>query len=183
MSEEPNSTERKRNIWAPWRMEYIDGLSESGEQEDGCFLCRYRDEPQHDAGNLVLWRGEHCLGVMNRFPYTGGHTMIAPMGHVGNMNELSPAAMVELLSMIRDLQTLLADTVRAQGFNIGMNVGRCAGAGLPGHLHMHVVPRWQGDTNFMAVLGDARVIPQTLEDLYGRLRLASERLGLPRLSP
>ena len=183
MSEESHSTERKRNLWAPWRMEYIDGLGESAAvgEGDGCFLCRYRDQADRDADNLVLWRGAHCLAVMNRFPYTGGHTMVAPLAHVADLGELPPAGMVEMLSMVRDLQTLLGDVVRAQGFNVGMNIGRCAGAGLPGHLHVHVVPRWSGDTNFMAVLGEARVIPQALDELYGQLRLASERLGLPRL--
>jgi ATP adenylyltransferase len=180
MGEQSHSTERKTNLWAPWRMEYIDGLG--GDQPDGCFLCRYRDQIDRDGANLVLWRGRKSLAVMNRFPYTGGHSMVAPTAHVASLDELEPAAMVEMLEMVRDLQKVLARAIRAEGFNIGMNVGRCAGAGLPGHLHIHVVPRWGGDTNFMAVLGEVRVIPQRLEELYELLRRAGQDLKLPNLS-
>ena len=148
--------ERHRNLWAPWRMQYIDALSDA---EGGCFLCRYRDAPADDERNLVLWRGRRTFAVLNRFPYTGGHLMVG------------------------DVQRVLAKTVRAQGFNIGINVGRCAGAGLPGHLHVHIVPRWEGDTNFMSVFGGARVIPQALETLYAQLRRAAEKMNLPNLTP
>ena len=179
MNEESQSTERSRNIWAPWRMEYINGLQDG---DDRCFLCRYRDEAGKDAANLVLWRGRKSFAVMNRFPYTGGHSMVAPYEHVGMLEDVDAAAMLEMMEMVRDLQKLLAHAIHAQGFNVGMNVGRCAGAGLPEHLHLHIVPRWAGDTNFMAVLGGARVIPQALDELYSQLRAAGERLGLPRLS-
>jgi len=180
MGEESESTERSRNIWAPWRMEYINGLHEGAD--DGCFLCRYRDRAEDDRENLVLWRGRRSFAVLNRFPYTGGHSMVAPFDHVADLDDLSGETMLELMRMLRDLRRLLAHVVRAQGFNVGMNIGRCAGAGLPDHLHIHIVPRWAGDTNFMAVLGAARVIPQTLQDLFSQLRQASERLELPRLS-
>ena len=180
MNEESSSTERNRNIWAPWRIEYINELSDEG---NGCFLCRYRDQPQKDAENLVLWRGQRCLAVLNRFPYTGGHSMVAPLAHVGGLGDLDAPAMLEMMCMLRDLQSALERTVHAQGFNVGINIGRCAGAGLPGHLHVHIVPRWNGDTNFMAVLGGARVIPQSLDLLYAALKKASAELHLPRECP
>ncbi len=173
-SEAPNS-----NIWAPWRIEYIQSLGGDG---DTCFLCRYRDEASKDSENLLLWRGEECFAVMNRFPYTGGHMLVAPLEHVSGLEDLSGAAMCEMMEMVRDLQSVLTRAIGAHGFNVGMNIGRCAGAGLPGHLHLHVVPRWNGDTNFMSVLGDIRVIPQALTQLYEQLQEASDELQLPKLS-
>jgi len=178
MADQSESTERKRNIWAPWRIEYINGLHD--DSFEGCFLCRYR-ESQADEANLVLWRGKHNFAVLNRFPYTGGHTLIAPYAHIPTLDDLSDAAMLEMMKMIRDIKLLLADSIHAEGFNIGMNVGRCAGAGLPDHLHVHVVPRWPGDTNFMVVLGEVHTIPQALCELRAQLASDSTRLGLPRL--
>jgi ATP adenylyltransferase len=182
MRKEYESTERNLNLWAPWRMEYIDGLADGGD-EGGCFLCRYRERSDRDDENLVLWRGQRCLALLNRYPYTGGHSMVAPFEHVSSLGDLSPETMREIMEMIRDLQAALAKTINAEGFNVGMNIGRCAGAGLPGHLHMHIVPRWMGDTNFMAVLGGARVIPQHLKDLLDELRRTGRELDLPNLTP
>ncbi|MCD6303406.1 MAG: HIT domain-containing protein [Planctomycetes bacterium] len=165
------------NIWSPWRMEYIESLGRGGE----CFLCGIRDNPQKDRENLVVWRGRRAMTVLNRFPYTGGHSLVSPMAHVGNMDELDDATVLEIMAMVRDVQKALAAALRAEGFNVGINIGRCAGAGLPGHLHVHVVPRWSGDTNFMAVLGDVRVIPDALVRLREKIVRAGEELGLPRL--
>lgn len=181
MTGESDSTERSRNIWAPWRIEYIAGLNEDSD-DGGCFVCRYRDETDQDDANFVLWRGKHCFAMLNRYPYTGGHCMVAPYAHEGSMDNLEPAILLEMMEMIRDLRLLLAHAMHAQGFNVGMNIGRCAGAGLPDHLHLHIVPRWVGDTNFMSVLGGARVIPQSLEHLLGLLKDASAELDLPKLS-
>jgi len=168
------------NLWAPWRIEYIQSLS---DDDDGCFLCRYRDDKRSkDAENLLLWRGKNCFAVMNRFPYTGGHMLVAPLEHVAGLEDLSGAVMCEMMEMVRDLQVALKRAIGAHGFNVGMNIGRCAGAGLPGHLHLHVVPRWNGDTNFMSVLGDMRVIPQALSQLHRQLRNVSSELELPKLS-
>ena len=176
MSDPSRPGERPRNLWAPWRMEYIDSLrAPAGE----CFLCRHRDEAD-DRKNLVLWRGRRCFALLNRFPYTGGHSMVAPLEHLAGLDDLDDQTMLEMMRLVRDLRTLLAEALRAEGCNLGVNIGRCAGAGLPGHLHVHVVPRWQGDTNFMPVLGDVRVIPQSLEALYDRLRQTADRLGLPK---
>ncbi len=156
-------------------MEYIDGLADN----DGCFLCRCRDQTAQDAANLVLWRGRRCFAVLNRFPYTGGHSLVAPLDHLGELSELDDPAMLEMVQMLRDLQRVLSEALHAQGFNIGINFGRCAGAGLPGHLHVHLVPRWAGDTNFMPVLADQTIIPVALEKLHDQLRQTARKLNLP----
>lgn len=178
-ADESKGLERIRNIWAPWRMEYIESLR---TDDQGCFLCRCRDEPENDGKNFVLWRGRKCFVVLNRFPYTGGHALIAPFEHVSEMVDMDGPAMQEMMEMLRDYQQVLREALQAQGFNVGINIGRCAGAGLPDHLHAHIVPRWGGDTNFMSVCSDVRVIPTSLEELYAQLRQASERLHLPNLS-
>lgn len=170
-------SEHLQNIWAPWRMEYIHALS-SGS--GGCFLCDYAAAPASDAENLVLWRSEGFFVVLNRFPYTNGHLLISPTAHKGDLADFSDGDLAEMMRHTRDAKSLLTEAVGAQGFNIGINFGRCAGAGLPDHLHVHVVPRWNGDTNFMAVLGSVRVIPDGLMQSYARLRSAAEKLGLPK---
>jgi len=167
--------EQNANIWAPWRIEYIESLSKDG----GCFLCEIRDDPDRDERNLVIWRGRRALTVMNRFPYTGGHCLIAPNEHQADLDGLDGPTVLEMMAMVRDVQKALAGAIAAQGFNVGINVGRCAGAGLPGHLHIHVVPRWSGDTNFMSVFGDVRVIPDALSNLRHKILAAAEKLGLP----
>ena len=177
MSGEQASPEWKSNLWAPWRMEYIESL---GGEEGGCFLCGIRDNPGDDEKNLLIWRGRRSFTVLNRFPYTGGHSLIAPLDHVGGLGDINERTLLEMMAAVRDIQEALSHAIRAQGFNIGINIGRCAGAGLPGHLHIHVVPRWSGDTNFMPVFGDVRVIPDSLQKLRDRIRRASEELGLPK---
>lgn len=179
MTDETGPLDRIRNIWAPWRMEYIESLS--NENDEGCFLCRGRDEDD-DEKNLILWRGQHCFAVLNRFPYTGGHALVAPLAHIADLADMTGAAMGELMEMLRDLQHLLSQTINAEGFNVGINIGQCAGAGLPGHLHAHIVPRWRGDTNFMSVFGDVRVIPTSLASLYTQLTNKARELHLPKLS-
>ena len=165
------------NLWAPWRMEYIRSLGDQ-KAEEGCFLCRYWAGPEHDQANHVVWRGDATFAVMNRFPYTNGHLLIAHAGHKGDLSELSGDEMNEMSSAIRSAVGILKKTLSPQGFNIGYNLGICAGAGLPDHLHAHIVPRWTGDTNFMAVVGDSRVIPDALDTLYGELVAAAEASGL-----
>jgi ATP adenylyltransferase len=170
--------ERRRNLWAPWRLEYLESLG----RQDGCFLCRYRDEPEADESNFVIWRGVSTLVLLNRFPYTGGHLLIAPYAHVPALADLDEPTFVSIMRLLRDTPRILAKAVKAQGFNIGLNLGRCAGAGLPDHLHLHVVPRWEGDTNFMSVVGDVRTMPVAFEEIYARVRKAGEALGLPDLT-
>lgn len=162
--------EECQNLWAPWRMEYIESLCDTSG--GGCFLCAYRDAPADDEKNLVARRGPRSLILMNRFPYTGGHVLIAPRDHVGRPEDLDAESWAECTEAIRSVVAALRVAVRAEGFNIGINLGHCAGAGLPDHLHWHVVPRWSGDTNFMAVVGDVRVIPQALATTYERFRTA-----------
>lgn len=178
MENETGSGERRRNLWAPWRMEYLESL----ECQDGCFLCRYRDEPEADKTNFVVWRGASTLVLLNRFPYTGGHLLIAPYAHVPALADLDEPTFMAIMRLLRDTPRILTKALSAHGFNIGLNLGRCAGAGLPDHLHLHVVPRWQGDTNFMSVVGDVRTMPVAFEEIYARVRKAGEALGLPDLT-
>lgn len=157
-------------------MEYIRELN--GKDDGGCFLCRYRDDPDADAENLVLRRSERTLILLNRYPYTNGHLLIAPAAHVGEMEAVDEQTLTEMSLCIRDAQRVLRAAVRCDGFNIGMNLGRCAGAGLPDHLHYHVVPRWNGDTNFMSVVGNSRVIPQSLEDVRDAYLAEASKLAM-----
>ena len=151
-------------LWAPWRMTYISGIPNGSD----CFLCDIHSGGD-DAANLVVERREHVFVVLNRFPYNNGHTLVCPAAHKAALAELSDDEMLALMQATRDTVALLERVMHAQGFNIGVNLGHVSGAGLPGHVHMHIVPRWSGDTNFMPVLGDVKVIPQALEDLREKL--------------
>jgi ATP adenylyltransferase len=153
-----------KHIWAPWRIDYI-----KSSKEVGCFLCRYFGEAR-DEPNLVLARGPTCGVVINRYPYTGGHLMICPYRHVSTLAELTQAEMLETMKWVSLSVEALKKHMKPEGFNIGINLGEAAGAGLKDHLHVHVVPRWVGDTNFSTVIGDLRVIPQALEALWAELR-------------
>jgi ATP adenylyltransferase len=175
MSDDKQTGESNTNIWAPWRMEFIEGLS---APEGDCFLCFVRDaERKDDRKNLLLWRGSSCMCILNRYPYTGGHVLIAPYDHVPDLADLPAATMTELMEMLRDIQQVTKHAINPHGFNIGINLGRCAGAGLPDHLHIHVVPRWEGDTNFMSSLGNVRVIPEFLDKTYDGFSKATDELG------
>jgi ATP adenylyltransferase len=170
--------EFRQNLWAPWRMEYIRSLAEDSQR--GCFLCRYRDAADQDAANHLLWRTAYTLVVMNRFPYTNGHLLIAPLADKGDFTDLTDEEMADLWAQTKAAKMVLEKAIAPHGFNIGINFGLCAGAGLPGHLHVHIVPRWNGDTNFMAVLGDIRLMPESLDHMYEHLRQAARELGYPR---
>lgn len=159
-------------LWAPWRLNYIVSAVKkdaADQPQDGCFLCRYRDDT-HDAENYVVDRSEHSLIVLNRFPYNNGHLLIAPREHKASFEELGDTELLDLQVQLRRMVKLLSLVMGADGFNVGLNLGRVAGAGLPGHLHWHIVPRWNGDVNFMPVIGDTKVIPQSLDTLYQLLR-------------
>lgn len=156
-----------QQLWAPWRLAYVKSTDPKPGSSSGCFLCDYRDsDTGHDAENLVVLRGERSLVVLNRFPYNNGHLLIAPREHKADLRDLSNEELLECNQMLQKMLTALEKTVHPDGFNVGLNLGRVAGAGLPGHLHWHIVPRWNGDTNFMPILGEAKVIPQSLEALY-----------------
>ena len=152
----------RENLWAPWRMRYIEQLSKPTD----CFLCDYLKTPEKDAENYVLWRTDNSIVTFNRFPYNNGHLLIAPARHIANLDDASDAEMLELMKLVRDSQQALSAAISPHGFNVGINLGRCAGAGLPGHIHIHVVPRWDGDTNFMPVCSDTDVISQSMDELY-----------------
>jgi len=160
-------------------MAYIRSLKEESA-EGGCFLCRYWSDPEADAANHVVWRTASTLVVMNRFPYSNGHLLIAHARHRADLTDLSEAELADMGRATRDAVSLLGKVLSPQGFNVGYNLGQCAGAGLPGHLHAHVVPRWSGDTNFMAVIDDVRVIPDALSELHGELVNAASAIGLRR---
>ncbi len=126
---------------------------------------------------LVLWRSGHSVVLINRYPYTNGHLLICPRAHKSEFDELSDDELMDLQTQSRRALKVLKMAVSAQGFNLGMNLGRCAGAGVPGHVHQHVVPRWAGDTNFMGIVGEVRIVPQAISRLYDELRAAAETIG------
>jgi len=155
-------------LWAPWRAQYIRESSGAVEEDPGCFLCRGLAS-RDDRGNLVVWRGAHSVVVLNRYPYNNGHLLVAPLVHRGTLGELEGPDLTEPIETVRRMVEVLDRMLRPQGYNIGLNQGKSAGAGLPGHLHWHVVPRWDGDTNFMPVEGQAKVIVESLHEFYDRL--------------
>lgn len=167
----------RENLWAPWRIKYVQGLTES----KGCFVCQSLDRPQDDDKNLVLWRPPHSIVILNRFPYNNGHLLIAPVRHIGDLQQATEQELLEMTLLIRESQKVLSLAIKPHGFNVGMNFGRCAGAGLPAHLHIHVVPRWDGDTNFMSVCSDTDVISQSLIELLDLLKQVSKKHNLPNL--
>ena len=171
-------SEQRGNVWAPWRMEYIASIN---EQDQACFLCAAHATPARDVEDYILWRTRHAIVILNRFPYSSGHTLIAPARHAAQPEDLTDDELLELMRQARDVKRVIEHAMRAQGFNIGINLGRCAGAGLPGHLHLHVVPRWGGDTNYMAVLSDTKVIPQALAATRTLLLDSARELALPGL--
>ena len=158
-------------LWAPWRLAYVGKASASA----GCLFCRVR-RSREDRSNLVLARRPHALLMLNRFPYNSGHLMVAVARHVGDLTSLSAAERGDLLELAALAERALAVEYRPHGFNLGANLGRVAGAGFPGHLHLHLVPRWDGDTNFMPVTGGTKVLPETLGRTWSRLRAALRRL-------
>jgi len=157
-------------LWAPWRMEYI--LS---PKEDSCIFCTPLQQ-RDDRRNLILHRGKESFIILNRYPYTNGHLMVAPYRHIGLLEELSPEEVKDLMINIQLSIRVLKGAMSPHGFNIGANVGKVAGAGVESHVHFHVVPRWEGDTNYMPVLASTRVIPEHLQQTYDRLRDFLERL-------
>ena len=151
-------------IWAPWRIEYI-----QMEKPEGCILC---DKPKEDddTSNYILYRGDKNFIIMNSYPYNPGHLMIAPYRHVANLEELSDEELHEHWQIVNRSLKILREVFNPGGFNIGINMGKVAGVGIEGHVHTHIVPRWQGDTNFMPVISDVRVIPEALAETYKKLK-------------
>jgi ATP adenylyltransferase len=160
----PVATQR---IWAPWRLEYVKDASKDKESE--CIFCTAL-EAGDDQANLIVRRGERCFVILNKFPYTNGHLMVAPYEHIAELQGLDEETLAEMMSLAQRGIAALETSYAPHGYNVGFNQGRVAGAGVEHHIHMHVVPRWGGDTNFMPVLGDTRVMNQTLEDSYATLK-------------
>ena len=152
-------------LWAPWRMDYI--LSD--EKDEGCIFCPGEDRGK-DEGRLILYVGSLTMVMMNRFPYINGHLLVAPIKHVPGLEQLSQEESLDLLLTVRRSIDNLKKAMRPEGFNVGLNIGRVAGAGVEEHLHFHIVPRWNGDTNCMTVLGEVRVIPEHIKETYKKLR-------------
>lgn len=158
-------------LWAPWRMPY---LRKAGREPvpAGCFFCEYAPRSNKDRANLVLLRGKTCFVVLNRYPYTSGHLMVAPLAHKAELASLTGPERRELLDLVVRMEAVLRKAIAPHGFNIGLNLGVAAGAGVPGHLHAHVVPRWTGDANFMTAVSHTKVIPQGLAEMYDQLQKA-----------
>jgi ATP adenylyltransferase len=154
-------------IWAPWRLEYVKDAAK--DNEDECIFCA-KPAADDDEANLIVHRGERCFVILNLFPYTNGHLMVAPYEHTGALQELNPGTVAEMMALGQQGMRILEDVYSPHGYNVGFNQGRIAGAGFENHIHMHVVPRWGGDTNFMPVLADTRVMPQTPQQSYEALR-------------
>ena len=158
-------------LWAPWRIAYF-----TEPQPDECIFCIIpADEQAPESDTLILARFEHTYVIMNRYPYTTGHLMVVPFSHKGRIQDLTPEILTEAMEVSCLCIDVLEEVMEAHGFNIGFNLGRAAGAGIIDHIHLHVVPRWDGDTNFMPVLGDTRVLHEILEDTYNRLRPVFDR--------
>lgn len=175
-----SQTVRYEQLWAPWRLAYVTGYqSDSHAAEEAglsllpgadpsCFICR-AVVSRRDRENLVVYRGKSTVAIINRFPYNNGHLLVAPGLHKGRLEQLTPDERLECIDDLTCLSGLLERLMRAEGFNFGLNLGKVAGAGLPGHLHWHIVPRWHGDTNFMPVMAGIRTIPQSLDALWDLL--------------
>ncbi|MBI3406613.1 MAG: HIT domain-containing protein [Acidobacteria bacterium] len=154
-------------LFTPWRYQYIANAA----KDDGCVFCRLLAE-KDDAKSLIVLRGVKNFVVLNRFPYTAGHVMIVPFAHVAELSSVDPETLSEMMLLAQRVQRALAVTYKPEGYNLGMNLGRCAGAGVLGHLHLHVLPRWQGDSNFMTTIGETRHIPEDLAQTYEKLKRA-----------
>ena len=159
-------------LWAPWRMRYVAGA----EKSEGCIFCeKWRGDA--DAENLVLFRGEECFAILNLFPYNNGHLMVVPKRHVASLASCTPEELSDLMRVTRHAEIALAEAYAPQGINVGINLGRAAGAGIVDHLHVHLVPRWTGDTSFISVVGNTRVLPEELTQTAARLRPIFDRLA------
>jgi len=157
-------------LWTPWRYQYVTQAQDSGV----CVFCAAAQSGD-DAQTLVVHRGAHNLVIVNRYPYCSGHVMVVPYQHVATLAELSDEALVEMVLLARECEKHLRATYRPDGVNLGMNLGKSAGAGIAGHLHLHALPRWTGDTNFMTVVGETRVVPESLEVTWEKLRAAFQK--------
>jgi len=153
-------------LWSPWRYRYV---SQAGKGKPCLFCAKAKLEPEHDRSELVLYRGRLNFILLNLYPYTTGHVMVIPYAHVGHLEQLPPETLVEMMELAQKVQDVLQKCYHPEGYNLGMNIGKCAGAGVADHLHLHLLPRWTGDSNFMTVVGETRVQPEDLLTTYDKL--------------
>ena len=154
-------------LWTPWRYAYIAAAKNDGKSNE-CIFCELPELSDKEA--KIVYRGKHCFIILNTFPYTSGHVMVVPFAHLDELQKLPEAAANEMMALSQKMEGVLRNVYSPDGVNLGMNIGRAAGAGVAGHVHMHVLPRWVGDTNFMTVVGESRVLPETLEETYRKIR-------------
>jgi len=159
-----------KRIWSPWRMEYI----ENHEKQEGCIFCNALARTDNEE-NLIIKRGKLAFVILNLYPYTSGHIMVAPMAHQPSLEFLDPDSRAEVMELVSQSIVVLKKIYKPQAFNVGANIGEAAGAGEPGHVHLHIVPRWAGDTNFMSTLSETRVLPEALEQTYKRIKAGFQR--------
>jgi ATP adenylyltransferase len=152
-------------LWSPWRFRYVS----EGVKAEGCIFCPMAAEAGHDRENLILYRGRLNFVLLNRFPYTTGHTMVAPYAHVASLSDLDGDTLREMMELAQRVHAALESTYHPEGYNLGMNLGACAGAGVADHLHLHLLPRWTGDSSFITVIGETRVQPEDLPTVYDKL--------------
>lgn len=156
-------------LWAGWRGEYVSTADDAVQDGPACVFCRILRSGLPDPETLVVWRGERVFAILNAYPYTSGHLMVMPIRHVGELDELTDEEAAELFQGVRLASAAVKRAYAPDGMNVGMNLGRAAGAGIPGHLHAHVLPRWLGDTNFMTAVAEARVLPELLSTAYTKV--------------
>jgi len=154
-------------LWSPWRAKYVTTGVDSNSST--CVFCAIAADSKNDEANFVLHRGQYVYAVLNLFPYITGHLLIVPYQHISQLDATAKETTDELMDLTKRAQTALREAYQPSGFNIGMNLGTSAGAGIPDHLHLHILPRWSGDTNFMTTIGETRVLPEELKDTYGKL--------------
>jgi len=157
-------------LWTPWRYAYVS----TAEKASGCVFC-YAVNAGDDEKARIVHRGQHCFVILNTFPYTPGHVMIVPYAHLDELRRLPPEAAREMMELSQRMETVLRELYRPDGINLGMNIGKAAGAGIAGHIHMHVLPRWVADANFLSVVGETRVLPETLEETWKRMTAALKK--------
>jgi ATP adenylyltransferase len=157
-------------LWSPWRYKYISAAGGGDEADDACVFCPIAADPASDGKNFVLHRASHNFVLLNLYPYTSGHLMIVPYEHAADLDAVAKETTDELMDLAKRAQTALRQAYRPEGFNLGMNLGRAAGAGVAGHVHLHVLPRWAGDSNYMTTVGETRVLPEDLQMTYERLK-------------
>ncbi|MBO8152332.1 MAG: HIT domain-containing protein [Candidatus Marinimicrobia bacterium] len=161
-----------KKLWAPWRIDYI-----LGPKEEGCFFCKYLADNK-DEEHLILYRGKKAFVIMNYYPYNNGHLMVVPNEHRGDITELDPDTLTEMMKMVQVSVEIIRKEMKAEGFNIGINQGKVAGAGVDDHVHIHIVPRWTGDTNFMPVTGYTKVISEGLKETWKKLKKQFDKIKI-----